>query len=74
MSYTQGSPECAYDKLLLSRTGKIKYFSQPMASVIEDEAGNAGLELIHQTKDDFVREGKLVAKDLFITQFFQNKQ
>ena len=45
-----------------------------MASVIEDEAGNAGLKLIYQTQDDFNRENNLVAKNLFMTQFFQNKQ
>lgn len=74
VSYTQSFSKNTYNKLLLSRTGRIKYFSQPMASVIEDEAGNAGLKLIYQTQDDFNRENNLVAKNLFMTQFFQNKQ
>ena len=73
VSYTQGFQECSYNKLLLSRTGRIKYFSQPMASAIENEARKFGLKLIYQSQDNFDREGKLVARNLFATQFFQKE-
>ena len=73
VSYTQGFQERAYNKLLLSRTGRIKYFSQPMAATIENEVSSAGFKLIYQTQDNFDREGKLVAKNLFVTQFFRKE-
>lgn len=73
VSYTQSFSEDTYDKLLLSRTGKIKYFSQPTASYIENEAGKLGFRKIYQNQNDFSREGKTVAKSLLVTQFFQKQ-
>lgn len=70
-SYTSGRPDGRYDKLLLSSTGRIKYFSQPDPKEIRSLAEKYGMELTHQTLDDYVIDGKVIKEDLFASQFFR---
>lgn len=71
-SFTQAQKGEKYDKLLLSSTGEIKYFSQPKAAMIAKEAKSYGLLLVQETYDDMCNaEGKVIKKDLFATLFFK---
>lgn len=70
-SYTNGLADYGrYDKLLLSRTGRIKYFSQPDPDMIKRIAEKHGMILFSQTFGDFVTD-VVVKKDLFVSQFFR---
>ncbi len=70
-SYTNGLAEGRYDKLLLSSTGLIKYFSQPDPGEIAKIAQNYGLKLEKESFSDFETNGKVFKKDLFVSQFFR---
>lgn len=75
-SYTNGKADGRYNKLLLSETGRIKYFSQPDPQVIADLAHDYGLSLLKETVSDMVVVDKetgaprVLKKDLFASQFF----
>lgn len=71
LSYTNGQAEMKYDKLLLSSTSRIKYFSQPDPAMIWFVAKKHGLELIKESFSDFEMNGKVIKKDLFVSQFFR---
>ncbi len=71
LSYTNGSVEAKYDKLLLSSTGRIKYFSQPEPAIIWATAKKFGLEMTKESFSDFEINGKIIKKDLFVSQFFK---
>lgn len=70
-SYTSGRAEGRYNKLLLSSTGRIKYFSQPDPDEITEVAKMCGLKLEKQSFSDFEINGKVIKKDLFVSQFFR---
>lgn len=71
-SYTNGRGG-PYDNLRISRTGEIKYFSQPDPEGIRYHAERVGLRLIDQTLSNFIIDGKMAKKDLFCSQFFRKK-
>jgi len=60
----------AYDNLRYSRTGRVKYFSRPHASVIASSAEQAGFYLLKESHSDLEQDG-IIQKDFFTTQFFQ---
>jgi len=68
-TYTTGD---AYNKLLLSSTGRIKYFSHPTPDTISKMAKNYGLILEEEKFSDF-ENGKVVKKNLFVSQLFIKK-
>jgi len=70
-SYTSGRVDGRYDKLLLSSTGRIKYFSQPDPDEIAKIAQTCGLKLEKELFSDFEVGGKVLKKDLFVSQFFR---
>lgn len=70
-SYTNGVAEGVPEKLLLSSTGKIKYFSHPNPREIEDIAKKYSLELIKESFSDYEINGKIIKKDLFVSQFYR---
>jgi SAM-dependent methyltransferase len=72
VSYPCGREGMSYDSLLLSRTGRIKYFSRPTPEYIASEAQAAGFTLLRQSYGDFDRDGE-IKKDFFVTQFFQKQ-
>jgi len=71
-SYTCGDRQ-NYDKLKISSTGRIKYFSQPSPEHIAEIAKNHGLILKAQSFDDFEVDGKTIKENLFVSQFFKKK-
>lgn len=72
VSYPCGKEGMSYNSLLVSRTGRIKYFSRPTPEHIAREAQIAGFKLIRQTSGDLDRDGA-ITKDFFVTQFFQKQ-
>lgn len=70
-SYTNGVTEGVPEKLLLSSTGKIKYFSHSDPREIEDTAKKYSLELIKESFSDYEINGKVIKKDLFVSQFYR---
>lgn len=70
-SYTNGNVDGKYDKLLLSKTGRIKYFSQPNPEEIAKLALRHGMTLKAQLFGDFELEGKVIKENLFVSQFFK---
>ena len=71
-SYTNGDATGGYDKLKLSSTGLIKYFSQPSPGAIGQLARSYGLEEIYRTCNDMKgRDGEVLVKDLFVSQYFK---
>lgn len=73
-SYTQDRGSGQYDKLLLSSTGRIKYFSQPNPQDIIDLAAKHGLWLLGDTKSGDYRKGNDFKKGLFASHFFIKRQ
>lgn len=71
ISYTNGRATGIYDKLKLSQTGFIKYFSQPDPEVIEMLAERYSLKLERQTISDFEVGHVVKVKNLFVAQFFR---
>ncbi|MBI2121888.1 MAG: class I SAM-dependent methyltransferase [Candidatus Sungbacteria bacterium] len=71
-SYTNGRGG-KYDNLRVSRTGEIKYFSQPDPDEIKALAGKFGLILTQESFSDFELNGKVIKKDLFASQFFRKE-
>lgn len=71
-SYTSGLADGGrYDKLLLSSTGRIKYFSQPDPSQIAAAAGLNGLLLVSESLSDLEAKGRVIKKDLFVSQLYR---
>src|SRR3989339_471462 len=70
LSYTHGANK-PYNKLLLSSTGRIKWFSQPNPEEIVSIAQKYGLIQIEDSKFDDYRKGKDIKKDMFVSHFFQ---
>lgn len=71
-SYTNGRASGGrYDKLLLSSTERVKYFSQPDPDQIAQIASKHGLVLERQAFSDMEVQGKVVKPDLFVSQFFR---
>lgn len=74
VSYTNGTAdEHRYDRLLVSSTGHIKYFSQPNPKEIVRIADMAGLSLISETFSDFKRPNAPVKERLFVSQFYKKR-
>ncbi|OGY63715.1 MAG: hypothetical protein A3I89_03625 [Candidatus Harrisonbacteria bacterium RIFCSPLOWO2_02_FULL_41_11] len=73
VSYTNGQATGIYDKLLLSSTGIIKYFSQPNPKQITDIAERYNLYLEKEKFNDFEVNGVIKKKNLFVSQFFRKK-
>lgn len=74
VSYTQRQKGGGYDKLKLSSTGEIKYFSHPDPAEVLDLAARYGLLPIrHMRKSDYVGANGEVVPDLFVTQFFRKE-
>jgi len=71
VSYTNGRAEGRYNKLLMSSTGHIKYFSQPLPEDIVQLAEEYGLRLMVESFADFVINGKVLKENLFVSQFFE---
>jgi len=69
-SYTQQGESGRYDKLLLSSTGRIKYFSHPKVDNIAALAAQNGLKLIKSRYSDFEQKDRPIQKNLFVSQFF----
>jgi SAM-dependent methyltransferase len=61
----------AYDKLLMSSTGKIKYFSQPDPDEVREIAKKYHLRLEHESFDDFIINDKVIKKKLYVNQIFR---
>lgn len=70
VSYTNGKADGRYDKLLLSSTGRIKYFSQPDPDEITARAKEAGLTLSSETYNDHIVNGTILKKNLYASQLF----
>lgn len=70
-TYTSGLTEGSYDKLLLSSTGRIKYFSHPNPNEISKLANQNGLVLESEQFSDFEVGDKVIKKDLFVSQLFR---
>lgn len=62
-----------YDKLQISSTGRIKYFSQPNPELISEIARKYGMTLKAQLFSDLVKNGKVEKENLFVSQFFKKK-
>lgn len=73
ISYTNGKASGQYDKLLLSSTGRVKYFSQPNPEEISEIAKKYNLILEHQGFADMEVNGQIKKKDLFVSQLFRKK-
>jgi len=71
LSYTNGREDGHYDKLLLSSTGRIKYFSQPDPDFVSQTAIGCSLKLLSESFGDFEVGGKILKKNLFASQFFK---
>ena len=70
-SYTNGNATGQTEKLLLSSTGHIKYFSQPNPNVIESLANKFGLVLARAPEYNHMEhDGKIIVPNLFVSQFF----
>jgi SAM-dependent methyltransferase len=70
VSYTNGLVTGKYNKLVLSSTGQIKWFSQPDPNEIVEIAAQYGLTLIEESSfDDYT--GPDFQEDLFVSHFFQ---
>jgi len=73
-TYTNGRSEEKYDKLLLSSTGRIKYFSHPDPSDIAEIARQCGLVLAQEQYSNMESaDGKIIKKDLFVSQLYRKK-
>jgi len=70
LSYTSDRVDGRYNKLLPSRTGRIKYFSQPDPNEITKIAKQHDLALVSESLSDY-NDGKVIKKDLFVSQFFK---
>lgn len=70
-SYTNGTVDGHYDKLLASSTGRIKYFSHPNPEVITILARKYGMILVGETFSDYEIKGKIIKTNLFVSQFFR---
>ena len=70
-SYTNGCVDEQYDKLLLSSTGYVKYFSQPDPDEITKLAKKYDMTLKAQMFSDFEVDGKILKPNLFVSQFFR---
>ncbi len=71
LSYTNGSVDGRYDNLLLSSTGRIKYFSMPKPDSVADIAEHLGFKLEKQAFSHLERDDKIVKPNLFVEQFFR---
>lgn len=72
-TYTNGLAEGKYDKLLMSSTGRIKYFSHPNPDDISQIAKQCGFVLANEQYSDMEVDGKVIKKDLFVSQLFRKK-
>lgn len=72
-TYTNGLAGGKYDKLLLSSTGRIKYFSHPNPNEISGIAKQCGLVLESEQFSDFEVGDKVLKKDLFVSQLFRKR-
>lgn len=72
VSYINGRGD-KYDHLRISTTGEVKYFSQPDPDEITELAGKFGLVLVQEEFNDHEVDGKVVRKDLFVSQFFRKE-
>lgn len=73
-SYTNGLADGGrYDRLLVSSTGHVKYFSQPDPSDIARIAKKYGLRLLEQIFSDFIGRDGVVKENLFVSQFFKKE-
>lgn len=73
LSYTREQIAGQYDKLLLSSTGAIKYFSQPDPEKITEIAEQYDLKLEQQTFNDMEVNGQVKIKELFVSQLFRKR-
>ncbi len=73
VSYTNGRVDGKYDKLILSSTGRIKWFSQPDPDEIVAIAAENGLRLMEESTFDDYAKGSDFAKDLFVSHFFRKE-
>ncbi|MFA5997749.1 MAG: class I SAM-dependent methyltransferase [Candidatus Paceibacterota bacterium] len=72
-TYTNGLAGGKYDKLLMSSTGRIKYFSHPNPDDIAQIAKQCGLVLVSQQFSDMEDKGIVIKKDLFVSQLYRKK-
>ncbi len=73
LSYIQEQSAGKYNRLILSSTGNIKYFSQPNPNFIRKIAQEYGLNEIFFRITDYEVKGKLVQKDFFANHIFEKK-
>ncbi len=71
LSYIQEQKPGKYNKLLLSSTGNIKYFSQPNPDFIRTITEKLGLKEIYFRATDFEVKGKLIQKEFFANHIFE---
>ncbi len=71
LSYTNGSASGHYDKLLISSTGRIKYFSHPDPAEVALIAAGHGLNGVRESYSDMVSGGRPLAKRLFVSQLYE---
>ncbi len=72
-SYTSGKASGGYNKLLISSTGRIKYFSHPEPAAVESIAGSTGLRLIRESYDHYLVKGQVVVPRLFVSQLYEKE-
>ena len=70
-SYTNGQVSGHYDKLLISSTGRIKYFSHPDPTEIRQLAQKYGFALLKESYSDFEIPNRPPVKRMFVSQFFE---
>src|SRR3989344_2485458 len=70
-SYTNGQVSYSYDKLLISSTGRIKYFSHPDPVEIRQLAQKYGFALLKESYSDFEMPGRPTVKRMFVSQLFE---
>ncbi len=71
LSYIQEQIPGKYNKLLISSTGNVKYFSQPDPRLIRKIAKECGLKERYFRITDFEIKGKLIQKDFFANHIFE---
>jgi SAM-dependent methyltransferase len=73
VSYTNGRPSGRYNKLILSSTGRIKWFSQPDPDEIISLAARCGMKLMADSTFSDYAQGADFARDLFVSHFFRKE-
>ncbi len=71
LCYIQEQPAGKYNRLILSSTGYIKYFSQPNPKIIQKIAKKCSLNEIFFRITDYEIKGKLIQKDFFANHIFE---